>query len=62
MNVSGWLESLVETYGTLAVFFGTSIEGEAVAIAGGVMAHREHLSLSGLWPWQPPREVICQIS
>lgn len=47
MNVSGWLESLVETYGTLAVFFGTSIEGEAVAIAGGVMAHREHLSF---WP------------
>lgn len=45
--MSGWLESLVETYGTIAVFVGTTLEGEAVAIAGGVMAHREHLSF---WP------------
>lgn len=45
--MSGWLESFVETYGTMAVFVGTSIEGEAIAIAGGVMAHREHLSF---WP------------
>jgi membrane protein DedA with SNARE-associated domain len=43
--MSAWLESIVETYGTLAVFLGTTLEGEAVAIAGGVMAHREHLSL-----------------
>ncbi|WP_413720333.1 DedA family protein [Silicimonas sp. MF1-12-2] len=47
ITLSGWLESLVETYGTLAVFVGTTLEGEAVAIAGGVMAHREHLSF---WP------------
>lgn len=45
--MSGWLETMVETYGTMAVFLGTTLEGEAVAIAGGVMAHREHLSF---WP------------
>jgi membrane protein DedA with SNARE-associated domain len=45
--VSGSLESLVEAYGTVAVFVGTVLEGEAIAIAGGVMAHREHLSF---WP------------
>ncbi|WP_135505817.1 DedA family protein [Roseovarius aestuariivivens] len=45
--MSAWLENIVESYGTLAVFVGTTLEGEAVAIAGGVMAHREHLSF---WP------------
>ncbi|MCU4653195.1 DedA family protein [Roseibacterium sp. SDUM158016] len=39
-----WLESFVETYGTLAVFIGTALEGETVAIFGGVMAHRDHLA------------------
>ena len=42
--MSAWLESVVESYGMMAVFVGTSLEGEAIAIAGGVMAHREHLS------------------
>ena len=42
-----WLEALVESYGTAAVFLGTAIEGEGVAIFGGVMAHRGHLPF---WP------------
>lgn len=45
--MSGWIERIVETYGTAAVFAGTALEGEAAAIAGGVLAHRELLDL---WP------------
>lgn len=39
--MSGWIEGFVESYGTVAVFAGTALEGEAVAIAGGVLAHRD---------------------
>jgi membrane protein DedA with SNARE-associated domain len=42
--MSEWLEALVETYGTAAVFVGAAIEGDGVAIFGGAMAHRGHMS------------------
>jgi membrane protein DedA with SNARE-associated domain len=41
--MSGWLESFVETYGTVAVFVGTAIEGEAAAMTGGLMSHQGHM-------------------
>ncbi|MGI1660740.1 DedA family protein [Palleronia sp. KMU-117] len=40
--MTGWLDSFVQSYGTLAVFAGTAIEGEAVAMTGGIMAHQGH--------------------
>jgi membrane protein DedA with SNARE-associated domain len=43
--MSGWLEAFVENYGTLAVFAGTAIEGEAVAMTGGIMSHQGHMHL-----------------
>ncbi|MDG4647408.1 hypothetical protein P6F26_03040 [Roseibacterium sp. SDUM158017] len=39
-----WLEQFIDTYGTIAVFVGTAIEGETVAILGGVMAHQQHVA------------------
>lgn len=41
--MSGWLENFVETYGTIAVFAGTAIEGEAAAMTGGLMSHQGHM-------------------
>jgi membrane protein DedA with SNARE-associated domain len=40
-------ESLLQTYGYLAVFIGTFAEGETVLILGGFAAHRGYLAL----PW-----------
>jgi membrane protein DedA with SNARE-associated domain len=41
------IEIFIETYGYLALFIGTFLEGETVLIAGGVAAHTGHLYL----PW-----------
>lgn len=41
------LESLIETYGYLAVLIGTFLEGETILVLGGFAAHRGYLSL----PW-----------
>ncbi|MDH7975120.1 DedA family protein [Sphingomonas sp. AR_OL41] len=45
------IETLVVKYGLLAILLGAGIEGEAVVVAGGVMAHR------GLVPLVPA--CIC---
>ena len=39
------VDDLISNYGLLAVFFGSLMEGETVAITGGVMAHRHLLVL-----------------
>ncbi len=39
------MEHLIRTYGLLAIFVGCLLEGESVALAGGVAAHRGLLSL-----------------
>lgn len=41
--MSDWLTNLVEHYGTWAVLAGTALEGEAVAMTGGIMAHQGHM-------------------
>ena len=41
------LESLVDTYGYLAVLVGTFLEGETILVLGGFAAHRGYLHL----PW-----------
>jgi membrane protein DedA with SNARE-associated domain len=41
------LESLIETYGYLAILIGTFLEGETILVLGGFAAHRGYLSL----PW-----------
>jgi len=41
------LESLIDTYGYVAVLVGTFFEGETVLVLGGFAAHRGYLSL----PW-----------
>jgi membrane protein DedA with SNARE-associated domain len=41
------LEALIAHYGLLAIFLGSGIEGEPFALAGGVLAHRQWLSLHG---------------
>lgn len=41
--MSGWLESFVENYGTVAVFVGTALEGEGVAMTGGILSHQGHM-------------------
>jgi membrane protein DedA with SNARE-associated domain len=41
------LESLVETYGYLAVLIGTFLEGETILALGGFAAYRGYMSL----PW-----------
>ena len=38
------METIVLRYGLFAVFFGTAVEGEPFALAGGVLAHRGWLS------------------
>ncbi len=42
------LEALVARYGLLAILGGAGIEGEAVVITGGILAHRGLLSLWGV--------------
>lgn len=41
------LESVIDTYGYLAVLIGTFLEGETILVAGGFAAHRGYLAL----PW-----------
>jgi membrane protein DedA with SNARE-associated domain len=41
------LESLIDTYGYVAVLVGTFLEGETVLVLGGFAAHRGYLAL----PW-----------
>ena len=38
------LENLVATYGLLAIFLGSAVEGETVAFLGGISAHRHLLA------------------
>ena len=39
------LESLIDTYGYIAIFIGTLLEGETVLVLGGFAAFRGYLSL-----------------
>ena len=41
------IESLIQTYGYLAVLVGTFLEGETILVIAGFMAHRGYLQL----PW-----------
>lgn len=41
------LESIVDTYGYVAVLLGTFLEGETILVLGGFAAHRGYLAL----PW-----------
>ena len=41
------LESLIDTYGYLAILVGTFLEGETILVLGGFAAHRGYLHL----PW-----------
>ena len=41
------LESIVDTYGYLAVLLGTFLEDETILVLGGFAAHRGYLAL----PW-----------
>jgi len=41
------LESLIDTYGYLAILVGTFVEGETILVLGGFAAHRGYLHL----PW-----------
>ena len=54
------MEELIERFGTLAIFLGAGIEGDASAIVGGVVAHLRFLSfpaaLVAATP-QPPNAV-----
>jgi membrane protein DedA with SNARE-associated domain len=40
------LESILDTYGYLAVLVGTFLEGETILVLGGVAAHRGYLQNS----------------
>jgi len=42
------LETLIETYGYLAVLVGTFLEGETILVLGGFAAHRGYLVLWGV--------------
>jgi membrane protein DedA with SNARE-associated domain len=42
------LENLIITYGYLAVFIGTFLEGETVLLLGGLAAHLGYLHLAGV--------------
>jgi membrane protein DedA with SNARE-associated domain len=42
------IESIVDTYGYLAVLIGTFVEGETVLVLGGFAAHRGYLNLQGV--------------
>ncbi|MDO8454176.1 MAG: DedA family protein [Sulfurimonas sp.] len=39
------LEELVTTYGYIAIFIGTFLEGETILVIGGYLAHEGHLKL-----------------
>lgn len=39
------IEALLARYGLLAVFVGAGVEGEAVAMGGGLLAHRGYVTL-----------------
>ena len=41
------IETLIARYGLAAIFLGAGIEGETSVIAGGVLAHRHLIPLSG---------------
>jgi len=41
------IESLIQTYGYVAIFVGTFLEGETVLVLGGLVAHQGYLQL----PW-----------
>jgi membrane protein DedA with SNARE-associated domain len=41
------IEALVAHYGLLALFVGAGLEGEAVVVAGGILAHRHLVPLAG---------------
>lgn len=41
------IEALVAQYGLIALFVGSGIEGEAVVVAGGLVAHRGLVPLGG---------------
>lgn len=40
-----WLITFIENYGYLAIFFGSSIEGETTLVLGGLAAHDGYLEL-----------------
>jgi len=42
------LESIIETYGYVAILVGTFLEGETILILGGFVAHRGYLELPGV--------------
>jgi len=42
------IESLIDTYGYLAVLIGTFLEGETFLVLGGFAAHRGYLTLQGV--------------
>lgn len=39
------LDALIENYGLVAIFIGSGTEGEAAAVAGGIVAHRHLIPL-----------------
>lgn len=41
------LESLIQTYGYIVIFFGTLVEGETILVSGGFASHQGYLQL----PW-----------
>jgi len=43
------IESFVQNYGYLAVFFGTLAEGETILVVAGFLAHRGYMELPGVW-------------
>jgi len=42
------IESLIDTYGYLAVLIGTFLEGETILVLAGFAAHRGYLNLNGV--------------
>lgn len=42
------LESIIDTYGYLAIFVGTFLEGETILVLGGFAAHRGYMALPGV--------------
>lgn len=42
------LESVIDTYGYLAIFVGTFLEGETILVLGGFAAHRGYMALPGV--------------
>jgi membrane protein DedA with SNARE-associated domain len=42
------LQSIIETYGYIAILVGTIVEGETILILGGFVAHRGYMVLWGV--------------